>query len=269
MDIQAHYVPEIQLLSCFIIPGDTSDDFWDFDCLAAPYWRLYWFPVRRARLILGSRELCPGPEDLILIPPRTPFNTRGGGPLHQFFIHFLAGPPFDAVSSELFRFPMDSGNRRVIEEIATSLPGKSSCDIHLSMLCLRLCVDALCQLPADRVNRDGSTAARMSAALKRMAETNGVVSNAELAALAGMNSNSFIRLFRETVGEAPQRHAVKLRVEKAGLLLENSGKSIEEIAELTGFSDRNHLSRQFHRLYGSWPAEYRKKTRAWRPISHH
>ncbi len=51
----------------------------------------------------------------------------------------------------------------------------------------------------------------------------------------------------------------KLRIEKAIQLLADPGRSLAEIAYLTGFSDQSHFNRIFKKHTGSNPSEYRKK----------
>jgi len=50
----------------------------------------------------------------------------------------------------------------------------------------------------------------------------------------------------------------KLRIEKAVELLENSNRTLTEIAYLTGFSDQSHFTRIFKKLKGQNPSEFRK-----------
>ena len=82
--------------------------------------------------------------------------------------------------------------------------------------------------------------------------------NAELARIAGLNRESFVRLFRHECGESPQQFSRRLRIERACRLLHYSNRSIEEIAELCGFADRYHFSRVFSRLMHSAPAVFRR-----------
>jgi hypothetical protein len=50
----------------------------------------------------------------------------------------------------------------------------------------------------------------------------------------------------------------KMRIEKARQLIENSGRSLTEIAYLTGFSDQAHFSRIFKQHTGQRPSDFKK-----------
>lgn len=86
----------------------------------------------------------------------------------------------------------------------------------------------------------------------------GPFSNVDLAEMGNMSVNAFIRLFTKDVGVSPKRFLRGKRVEKACLLLQNTAKSIDEIAAETGFVDRYHFFRTFKLLTGRCPVEYRK-----------
>jgi len=52
----------------------------------------------------------------------------------------------------------------------------------------------------------------------------------------------------------------KLRIEKSIQLLNETTRSLSEIAYLTGFSDQSHFTRIFKKYTGKNPSEYRKKS---------
>ena len=57
----------------------------------------------------------------------------------------------------------------------------------------------------------------------------------------------------------PKEYLLRLRLERACVLLHHSAMSIEEIAASCGICDRNYLTRLFKRTYGLGPATYRKQ----------
>ncbi len=84
-------------------------------------------------------------------------------------------------------------------------------------------------------------------------------SNEELAAVCYMNKYHFIKVFKETVGEAPQSYLNRMIVEKAKTLLESTTFPIGEIASRLGFSDPLYFSRLFKKHCGISPKDYREK----------
>ncbi len=78
-----------------------------------------------------------------------------------------------------------------------------------------------------------------------------------LAEVSGLSGSSFRRCFHDTIGISPINYLLKLRLEKATILLDTSDLSISEIAYKTGFSDSNYFIRQFKNFTGTTPLKYR------------
>ena len=88
------------------------------------------------------------------------------------------------------------------------------------------------------------------------------VSIAKLCAIAGMSKAALMQNFARSTGTTPLQYQLNLRIAEAVILLRSTNKSISEIAMETGFSDTNYFGRQFKRITGSSPGEYRKKSRS-------
>ena len=80
----------------------------------------------------------------------------------------------------------------------------------------------------------------------------------ELAQLANMSKYHFIRRFKESTGHTPIQHFIQLKMERACHLLDTSDAAIKSIAAQLGFSDPLYFSRQFRKVTGTSPQEYRK-----------
>lgn len=70
--------------------------------------------------------------------------------------------------------------------------------------------------------------------------------------------DSFIRTFRKQVGCPPYRYQLRIRIERAAEMLENTGLNVSEVAEVVGFSDHAYFSRIFKRFTGQSPSSYKK-----------
>ena len=81
----------------------------------------------------------------------------------------------------------------------------------------------------------------------------------ELAKIAHMSKRHFMRNFQAAIGNSPIAHLVQLRVNRAASLLRRSDHTITEVAFEVGFSDSNYFSRQFRKLLGVTPSEYRRQ----------
>lgn len=80
-----------------------------------------------------------------------------------------------------------------------------------------------------------------------------------LAAKAGMSPRTFARRFQEQVGTSPLHWLVIARLDRARELLEDRGRTIEEIAFLSGFGSAITFRARFRRAIGITPTEYRRR----------
>lgn len=79
-----------------------------------------------------------------------------------------------------------------------------------------------------------------------------------LAGTARMSGRQFLRAFRTATGRSPVDYLIRLRVRKAGELLRRTRLSVTEIAGRSGFNDSNYFTRQFRRVTGVSPREFRR-----------
>ena len=80
---------------------------------------------------------------------------------------------------------------------------------------------------------------------------------ADLAALAGMSASHFSRLFKSAFGASPIDWLRRERISQAKRRLAETRDAIKEIATQVGYSDRYFFSKDFKRLAGISPREFR------------
>ncbi|MBA4388460.1 MAG: AraC family transcriptional regulator [Verrucomicrobia bacterium] len=83
----------------------------------------------------------------------------------------------------------------------------------------------------------------------------------ELAKMAHMSKRNFLRVFHETMGASPMEHLGGLRVARAAELLRQERLTVTEVGYRVGFDDSNYFARQFRKVMGLSPNEYRKQNR--------
>lgn len=230
---------------------------WSHVDLSAPYWRLYWCRNRGALVIYAGRETPLGPDRFVLIPPNTPFAARQTRPVGHLYLHFLVRPPYALVKPHVFSFPAPPPLRETAIKLF-HVPPATPLSPADSVLALLLVHYGLSRLPTAELPPPPADP-RLAVTLRRLDDSAAPVPNAELARLAHMSTNAFIRMFKQAVGVSPQTYGRRRRVERACVLLHFSAASIEEIAARTGFCDRYHFSRVFKKLRGLGPAEYRRR----------
>ncbi|XEC94661.1 AraC family transcriptional regulator [Paenibacillus tarimensis] len=80
----------------------------------------------------------------------------------------------------------------------------------------------------------------------------------QLAEMSNVSSEYLIRLFRHSEGVTPMRYLWQVRVNHALELLSNTGFTLGEIADETGFKSVYHLSRMIKKVTGQTPTEFRR-----------
>ncbi len=228
---------------------------WDHANLQAPYWRLYWNPCPGMFVSSDNREIPLLPAHFILIPPETPFASRMDRSGMHFYVHFLTAPQWGQRQIEIV--PVPARQHEILNIWIQSTP-----DAAGPWTIAALISECLEKLPASGWVLERPFSGRIQAAME-MVESRlpRPISVRELARLAGMNLNAFIRSFREQSGQTPAAFILDRRLDAACLLLHHTEDSIERIAAACGFCDRYHFSRAFSRSRGIAPAAFRRQAR--------
>lgn len=92
-------------------------------------------------------------------------------------------------------------------------------------------------------------------------EMSGQITTAEIAFQVNMSRSYFSQCFKEIVGINFNEYLRNIRIEKAKAYLIGSSKTIQWIAEHTGYLDERCFSRIFRNQTGSLRSEYRKSLR--------
>jgi AraC family transcriptional regulator len=79
-----------------------------------------------------------------------------------------------------------------------------------------------------------------------------------LASEVGLSPAHFARAFKETMGSAPHRYLLTLRLGQARRLLDAEDANLSDVALRTGFADQAHFTRLFKREFGVTPGVLQK-----------
>lgn len=85
---------------------------------------------------------------------------------------------------------------------------------------------------------------------------------AEMAESVNLSPSRFFHLFKLATSQSPGRYFRTIRIEKARKMLETTLLKVKDICHLVGIGDASHFVRDFRKLYGLSPSEYRKQHRA-------
>jgi AraC-like DNA-binding protein len=81
----------------------------------------------------------------------------------------------------------------------------------------------------------------------------------ELANIAAMSRRSFLRVFQSATGTSPLAWVIEQRITRACNLLRHTDRQVTEIAFDVGFNDSNYFTRQFRKITGLSPRDYRMR----------
>ena len=79
----------------------------------------------------------------------------------------------------------------------------------------------------------------------------------EMADSVNLSPPYFCYLFKSVTGVPPARYLKSLRLEQAATLLTTTFLSVKEIVRRVGCTDESHFVRDFKRVYGVTPSDYR------------
>jgi AraC-like DNA-binding protein len=80
---------------------------------------------------------------------------------------------------------------------------------------------------------------------------------ARLAAMVGVSPSHFFALFKRRTGCAPIDFFIRLRMQQACRLLQETPLNVKEVAAVLGYDDPFYFSRAFKSVHGVAPTDYR------------
>jgi AraC family transcriptional regulator, arabinose operon regulatory protein len=90
----------------------------------------------------------------------------------------------------------------------------------------------------------------------------------EMAAHVDLSSSHLHRLFRSQTGTAPINFFMRLKIQRACELLDNTEMKINEIGHFLGYSDPHYFSRIFKQITGHAPRQFRALRRAGKKLAY-
>ena len=263
---------------------------WECENMSFPFWRIYHSRTGGSYVSFDGRKVELSLSKLIIIPPYTHFSTRiKGGLLHQnesikgvkisdvqeidihkksglcdqFFVHFNLDYLFDKIKCGIYEVELTDywqNEIKIIEQDRLANPNSINFQSNIKITgCILYALQRL-DTSVWAVNTIDN---RILKAIKYI-ETNlsTELSNKHLSSIANLATNSFARLFRESLQCSVQQYIQKKRIDAAIILLHYSDIEIDNIASKCGYCDRSHFSKAFKKTTGAAPASYRKKVRA-------
>lgn len=248
-----HYDNQYSILCCRfykkVFPWDRKDVF-------TSCWRLYWNPDEGAELECSGERYSMNRDSFYVIPAGTVFSHRAEQPFDHFFLHFSLNTGIRC-GSRIFEIP---ATEEIVGDIRKLLAGSNvqyRDFFRYSMLADLILLKVLQLLPDEVMILAEKRDERIEKVCKYIAgHLDSDLSNQVLAKICGIEPVSFSRLFRSEIGLSPQYYIGERRIARACELFYDECYSIDEIAELTGFSNRYYFSRVFKKYMHISPAAF-------------
>ncbi|MDD3220699.1 MAG: helix-turn-helix domain-containing protein [Lachnospiraceae bacterium] len=150
---------------------------------------------------------------------------------------------------------IDNARKKVVDEIAESLQFQDACE-HVEEYCVFLAGQM------ESISQSSS----MRQAMKAMEYIRENYDKPDLSlnnicAYLAISTSHFSTIFKEATGETFMEVLIRIRMEKAKELLEQTNLKNYEIAERVGFSDPHYFSMSFKKMTGCTPTEYAREKR--------
>lgn len=250
-----------------LLPGEWSHH------LLSPYWRLYVNDRSGPFLETAEERLELAPHRIYVVPAWLEFRTGTTVAFVHDYIHFdWAGLP-PAFLKKWVRGPVVLPRSRGLEWLRDQWRAAAAADVALRLPEYGWAQALVQAVAATMVGRLGPAEQRacfdwlvnsgpvrpaLECIEERLADP---PTNAELARRCGLSADHFIRVFRNTVGVTPARYSLERRLATASRWLAETDRTIDQIADDAGFTDRFHFSRQFKARFSVSPAAYRRTHR--------
>lgn len=112
----------------------------------------------------------------------------------------------------------------------------------------------------DTIKNHGQSLSQMELACKLLEQSPEYATSLQtLSKELGMSYEHFRKVFKDKIGISPHTYLITRRIDRAKALLQNSEKSIAEIASELGYNDYFSFTRQFRKYTGKSPSDFRKQ----------
>lgn len=263
---------------------------WECENLSLPFWRIYHSRLGGSFVSFKGHEVELAGNSLVLIPPHTAFSShinaknlksesikgvkitneeqieqyRKSGLTDQFFVHFHLDYLFNKIKREIYEIELTDYWIQELKQIEQDrLKNQNSINFQSNIKITGLTIYALQNLPG-AVWETNTIDNRILKVIKYIeANLSTELTNTYLSTIVNLATNSFARLFRESMNCSVQQHIQKKRIDAAIVYLHYSDIEIDDIASKCGYYDRAHFSKTFKNVTGVAPVSYRKKVRGY------
>lgn len=219
-------------------------------------------------LRIGDRDFYPRPGQLFMMPQgiKQSYSAINQNTFTKHWCHFTAKVGdinlFDIIKVPYFIDLEDySEIEPVFAELHKNLESSGfQATLILKACILRLIAFYLCNVDSDRITLSNPHSMEKLSDVLSYIDNNyhKNISIDELAGIAHLQPQYFIRLFRKHMGTSPIHYLNNKRMEQAKWFIQYSSLTVKEIGEKIGIEDVYYFSKVFKEYSGFSPSAYRQ-----------
>ena len=231
---------------------------WNFPSVFSPFWRLYYNSKPGHCVSFSDKFFEITPDHIMLIPDHQFFHCLGANPVRTFWMAFSTYRSISLIQSVPILLKPTKTELSLISDIQ------------------KLVTKNTAHEPTDTIYRNSHALLNVVMAnsdiqwkkdrpiilneLLGYIEKNSreKLSNSHLAEVACMSIEGLSKMFRNHIGTSPAAYVTQIRIKQASHLLQHSNETVDRIALLTGFPNRNYFSRVFKQITNISPAKFRR-----------
>ena len=238
---------------------DPANHNWNFPSVLSPFWRVYFNKEPSHCVVFGDDFYELGPDRIVLVPDHQQFHCLGQRPTPSFWLHFSFSRKPAADQPIPILLQPEAAELSLIDSLSRLIEAGNAPPGRIRGLSLAL-LNILISRP--EIRWGPALPQQLVRLIRHIDESIGrKIPNNELAQRAGISVEGVYRLFRNHLGTSPAHYISQVRIRKASHLLLLHNRSIDEVAELTGFPNRAYFSRVFKQVTGTSPAAFRDRQR--------
>lgn len=251
--------PKIMEAGC-----DSVDSSWHRFVAFFPYYRIYYIVSGHAVIFLENDkklELVPG--NLYFIPAFSLFDAHCDAILKHYWVHFnldITTTSYLSVYRTKDCVPAQPTDEPVMRQL-TELMQKPEEQKGIAdwLACEGLIRYLISRFLPEKDDSIYASSARFIPVLKYIDDNlQTPIRNDQLSDILYVSTTYFSNLFTKQFNISPQQYILQKRLNLAISMLFESNRSVREIAYDCGFESENYFNRQFRKLTGMPPGQYRK-----------
>ena len=252
------------------------------ECVAYDSRLLYMVSGDVTAVVGGVKLGHLSPGHLVYIPAGTPYKLKGQY-LRLVVITFDPTADKPEPSDRLAPVPVAEYNEALVHSVADLAPldkmihiedMESERDTMLGLVSLFTSAEGSYRAQGSAILKqlllkvietvdENALPARMVEALDSYIRDNAGddISNTEIGAIFGYHPFYISKVLKDRKGTTLRQYIIAYRLKLAKKLLEESGKSVNEISEECGFNDPSYFTKTFKNAFGMTPKDYRNLTK--------